>query len=465
LAGLTNKYHIYASTLDQADVSVMHERIEHGANLLKNNVFQFDFLNDDFTKLPQELQEIINNPEKRKKLVIYINPPYAEATSGIGKGGNKKDVSKETKMYVKYGDNLKQAKNELYAHFLIRIYKEIKGSIITQFSTLKVLQSANFDSFRKVFESKLEKIFIVPADTFDNVTGQFPIGFMIWDTQKKEVFKNIIADVYNSKGGFYKNKEILAYNGKGYINNWIKEYTITNNNVIGSLAYLGNDFQHKNEVRISSIKPTSHISILEINKSNLIPIAIYLSVRQCIQANWLNDRDQFLYPNEGWQNDTEFQNDCLAFALFHSQNKITSKQGTNHWIPFTEYEVNAQAKFESHFMTDFIKGKIKIEEKINVFGSEGNNKNGKREFSAEANAVFDAGRELWKYYHKQEKANANASLYDIREYFQGRNKEGRMNSKSNNTEYMKLINELRTQLNFLADKIKPKIYEYEFLKE
>lgn len=81
LAGLTNKYHIFASTLDQADVKVMHERIDHGANLLKNHVFQFDFLNDDFTKLPQSLQEIINNPEKRKKLVMYINPPYAEVSS------------------------------------------------------------------------------------------------------------------------------------------------------------------------------------------------------------------------------------------------------------------------------------------------------------------------------------------------------------------------------------------------
>ena len=40
----------------------------------------FDFLNDDFTKLPQSLQNIINDPEKRKKLVIYINPPYAEAS-------------------------------------------------------------------------------------------------------------------------------------------------------------------------------------------------------------------------------------------------------------------------------------------------------------------------------------------------------------------------------------------------
>ena len=80
LTGLTNKFHIYASTLDKQDVEVIKDRIQNGANLLENNVFQFDFLNDDFSKLPQPLQEIINDPEKRKKLVIYINPPYAEAS-------------------------------------------------------------------------------------------------------------------------------------------------------------------------------------------------------------------------------------------------------------------------------------------------------------------------------------------------------------------------------------------------
>ncbi len=83
LAGLTNKYNIWASTLDQADVKVMHERIEHGANLLENHVFQFDFLNDDFSKLPKGLQEIINDPKKRKKLIIYINPPYADSNGLI----------------------------------------------------------------------------------------------------------------------------------------------------------------------------------------------------------------------------------------------------------------------------------------------------------------------------------------------------------------------------------------------
>jgi hypothetical protein len=102
---------------------------------------------------------------------------------------------------------------------------------------------------------------------------------------------------------------------------------------------------------------------------------------------------------------------------------------------------------------------------------------GERLFSEEATAVFDAVRELWKYYHAQQFPsfggvaegrggyNANASLYDIREYFQGRNDKGRMNSKSDDATYMELIGNLRESLKILADKIKPKVYEYEFLKE
>jgi hypothetical protein len=40
-----------------------------------------------------------------------------------------------------------------------------------------------------------------------------------------------------------------------------------------------------------------------------------------------------------------------------------------------------------------------------------------------------------------------------------------MNSKSDDAIYTKLIAELRNKLAVLADKIKPKVYEYEFLKE
>ena len=117
-------------------------------------------------------------------------------------------------------------------------------------------------------------------------------------------------------------------------------------------------------------------------------------------------------------------------------------------------------------MTDFIKGKLKQNPETELFKN-GSNHSIKREFSPEATAVFDAGRALWKYYHSQEdyRINANASLYDIRAYFQGRNAKGKMNSKSDDERYMELIKDLRYKLKILADKIKPKVYEYGFLKE
>lgn len=37
--------------------------------------------------------------------------------------------------------------------------------------------------------------------------------------------------------------------------------------------------------------------------------------------------------------------------------------------------------------------------------------------------------------------------------------------RSEDATYTKLIDELRNKLSILADKIKPKVYEYEFLKE
>ena len=207
-----------------------------------------------------------------------------------------------------------------------------------------------------------------------------------------------------------------------------------------------------------------------ITKNNLIEAAIYFSVRKVIAADWLNDRDQFLYPNDGWRTDQRFQSDCLAFTLFN--NNIQSQHGVNHWIPFTESEVEARSKFESNFMTDFMAGKIATPGDLldRQYGG-GKTKPGKKlMFSAEAKKVFKAGRELWCYYHSQPDGglnpiDVNAGLYDIREYFQGRNAQGRMNAKSEDETYTKLIGKLRLALKILAESIAPKVYEYGFLQD
>jgi hypothetical protein len=466
LAGLTNKYNIWASTLDQADVKVMHDRIKHGANLLESHVFQFDFLNDDFSKLPQGLQDIINNEDKRKKLIIYINPPYAEAGTGLGKQ-HKEGVALNNKTIEKYKKELGKATNEIFAQFLFRIYREIPACKIANFSKLKNLQSSNFKDFRQFFQAKLENIFLTPADTFDNVKGQFPIGFFVWNTDKKEEFQQIESDVYDKNGNFIGLKNIYSYadTKKGKINDWLRKYYDKKGIIIGIMHNNKTDFQHNNQVTITSNDNKDHTT--PITLKNLIEMSMYLAIRKCINATWLNDRDQFLYPHDNWQTDFEFQNDCLAFTLFDGSNNIQSKFGVNHWIPFTESEVNAGEKFASNFMTDFIKGKIKAEnQSVGLpFAEEIVLENKPKEFSNEATEVFNAGRELWRYYHSQENVNVNASLYDIREYFQGRNAQGRMNSRSDDEKYTELIGNLRQKLNLLAAKIAPKVYEYEFLKQ
>jgi len=462
LAGLTNKYNIWASTLDKADVDVMKDRIENGANLLENHVFQFDFLNDDFAKLPKGLQDIINDPKRRKKLIIYINPPYAEVS---GYWEKEKAGVNQSKIHEKYISKLGTAGREIYTQFIIRIYYEIDGCNLAEFSKLKNLQGSAFENFRSFFHAKLEKMFIVPSNTFDNVKGGFPIGFKIWDTRKKKKFEQIIADVFNSDGNFAGKKNFYSYNKSQFINKWISSFRKETDANAGFLAGTnGNDFQTNRIVYIINCKEQmANPRGIWINLSNLIPVSIYFSVRKCIKATWLNDRDQFLYPNNKWKNDVEFQNDCLAYTLFN--NNISSKYGVNHWIPFMENEVNARDSFDSHFMAGFISGKIIQNGYSNLFEKEEEKLCAKREFSPEATTVFDAGRELWKYYHAQPNINVNASLYDIREYFQGRNEKGNMNNKSDDETYNKLIAELRSTLQILAKKIKPKVYEYGFLME
>ncbi|WRD92057.1 hypothetical protein E5E72_06680 [Helicobacter pylori] len=186
LNGLTNKANCFLSTLDSNDVAIVKElAATNKLNLLENHVFQFDFLNDDFNKVPKSLQEILEDKEKRKKLIIYINPPYAEAGNKAkmsGTGKHKDLVARGNRICKKYKDELSKANNELFAQFFMRIYRELNGCIMASFSTLKNLQGSNFKKFREVFKAKFLEGFMVPADSFDNVKGQFPIGFLVWDT-------------------------------------------------------------------------------------------------------------------------------------------------------------------------------------------------------------------------------------------------------------------------------------------
>jgi len=473
LVGLTNKYHIWASTLDKADVKVMHERIHNGANLLESHVFQFDFLNDDFSQLPQSLQDVINDEEKRKKLVIYINPPYVE-TAGKRSNVNESNIQK------KYSKHIGLAVRELYAQFIARVYAEIPSCLLAEFSTLKILQGAAFLDFREWFKAKLIDCFVVPANTFDNVKGFFPIGFKIWDLSVHETFNDIYADIFQANGNYSGRRIFRVCGEETYFSKWVTANKAKNNYIGWFEGITRNDFQGQNKICILSDKSPSNSQPrgIYISHTNTKECLIAFAVRHCIEATWLNDRDQFLYPNDGWKTDYEFQLDCLAYTLFHGQNRISSEQGTNHWIPFTEQELDAPDNFKSHFMSDFIRDFLKGKhtapnDQPDLFATEATTapSAGEIAFSVEAAEVMEAGKALWRYYlhHKDGEMygiapDINASFYDIRLYFQGKNDKGRMNSDSSDETYTALIKDLRNKQKTLAAKIAEKVYKYGFLK-
>lgn len=479
LSGLTERSRIWASELLDSNVKIIHEGIERGEihNLFKNHVFQFDFLNDSFDdpKFPQELRDIIQDEEKRKKLVIYINPPYAEtAKKEIHDKDrlNKRGVS-FTETQKKYADEIGIATKELFAQFLIRIQREIGACVLAEFSKLKIVQGPNFAKFREAFCASYKKGFVVPAATFDNVKGQFPIGFMIWDLDSKNPISEIKCDVLDKDGVKNGEKLFFAYDNNVFITDWFRPYhsRIEGRDNIGAVGLYGSDFQHNNFIYITS--PEDHTNRWTyINAHNIFPSCIYLSVRHCIDATWLNDRDQFLYPNNGWKDDKEFQADCLAYTLFHGQNRISSVNGTNHWIPFTESEMDIKCGFASHFMSDFIAGKSKVKTSADLFNTEQLVQQEPIHFSPAAQAVMDAGKAIWYYYlHHQdntkvlfgEPININASFYDIREYFQGRDEKGRMNTTSTDETYNELLANLRVAQKILAKQIEVGVYKYGFL--
>ena len=471
LAGLTNKYNIWASTLDMQDVEVMRDRIRNGANLLESHVFQFDFLNDDFTKLPQPLQDIIADEEQRKKLVIYINPPYAEhgnVSTRTKSGKAKSGVAQNNNTYDDLSITVGTAARELFVQFFLRIHRDISGCVLASFSKLKHINSQNFSKFRELFRADFQKGFVVPAFTFDNVKGKFPIGFLIWNLSHRLEINVVGTDVYNEDAKLQRCKNFYSSKTEKPISAWLRNYYERTGRIIGYIILPGVDMQAQNGVYFTS-EPTAS-DVLQhknagITSNNFEVMCIYLAVRHCIEATWLNDRDQFLFPSDGWKEDEEFQSDCLVFTLFHGQNRISSAQGPNHWIPFTEAEVDAQEKFASAFMSRFIAGTLPEGPAPVLFAEAApQQRTTPLQFSATASLVFDAGRALWRYYHSQPGVAVNASLYDIREHFQGRNDKGKMNSRSEDETYTGLIAALRQSLKLLALKIEPKVYEYGFLK-
>ncbi len=512
----SNPRNIYMSTLDQADIDVMKAT----KTCVAATRFQYDYLNDDINdfgqidytltnKLPEGLRKAI---AEGKKILVLINPPYAESGTGV-ESGNKEGVA-TTKMSItmeEYG----YAKRELFAQFLIRIYREIPTATVAIFSKLKYVTSPNFNEFRGIWNADYLGGLVVHSKSFDGLKGEFPIGFLIWKTNKNAEKKNdiveIITDVLDKNAKAIGEKCFYNLPNENLLTKWvdrpkanktpalplknaISPATKTkdirgaywSDGAIGSLYAHASDMQNANLTALLSSGYSSPGAFF-VNKENLWQVAIIFTVRLITKKTWLNDRDQFLQPTQPLTE--EFKSDCLIWMLFNGSNLTASANNlewkgkkwsiVNHFIPFTEEEVNAPDRFESDFMVRYLDNlppltppKEGNENTANTnelqlisdqFPSSGGARGG---LSNEANQVMQQGKILWRAYfahtdvhtvRDELKLNrADVGWYQVRKALQARNASGDfvpVNFKPFEEAYKTL-----------TEKLQPMVYELGFLK-
>lgn len=424
----SNYHNVFMSTIDKADVDVM----KASQTCVGATIFQYDYLNDDVNefglidygisgKLPTALQSAItkaNAKEKgAKKILVLINPPYAEATSSDNAASRGVDRSKTgvaRSRFARAGmQGYGKASNELFAQFLARIHKEIPNATVASFGKLKYVNSQAFEEFRAVWHAKYLGGFVVHSRAFDDLKGDFPIGFLIWDTSKPEPISEIVTDVLDKDANYIGDKTFTNVENSLLLSTWPKRPktnglpalplkgavepatttadlrgTSWSEGAIGWFNCAGNDLQQAQRLTMILSSGFASGRGFFVNKENLPQVAVMFAVRRLIKPTWLNDRDQFLQPNQPLS--ATFKTDCLVWTLFNEANYSAGADKlfwggnewclVNHFIPFTEVEIGAKSAFASSFMSNYM-AKMKL--------------------SPEAKSVMKEGQKLFSQYHQQ----------------------------------------------------------------
>ncbi len=416
----SNPRNIYMSTLDQADIDVMRAT----KTCVAAQRFQYDYLNDDITedgqidynltgKVPPGLRQAI---AEGKKILVLINPPYAEAANSQGNAG-KTTVAKTHIGALMNQADYGYAARELFVQFLARIAIELPNATLAMFSTLKYINAPNFEKFRSHWNAKYLGGFVVHSKAFDGLNGNFPIGFLLWQTRntlsaRRIPIDSVRTEVLSKSAQSMGEKCFHNLPSTQSLSHWMSRLQKNDQAAIplinaitptrqtlgirnshwsnGAIAHFfcnGNDLQNAGTMTaiFSSVHSIGHAGGYFVTSKNLWQTAVMFAARLLVRHSWVNHNDQFLQPSQVLP--AKFQTDCLIWMLFHGKNLTASANNlewngkkwslVNHFIPFTETEVGAPDRFESDFMVQYLAGQT---------------------LSTEARAVLDAGQKLWRAY-------------------------------------------------------------------
>lgn len=493
---LTKDYNfaeLYCSTLEQSE-------LEMSAKYNPNSTsFQFDFLNDSLNKLPMGLK---NAFEQDKPIVFLINPPYATSASGKGKDG-KNGVMKTMINEQMLNDNIGACSQNLYAQFLYRILMIKKQYNLTNchialFCKPNFLSGTTYKSFRKHWlnEFSFTDGVLFNASHFDDCSDKWGINFSMWNcgvSTNKIDFIHTLIDVENNhiieigKKNIYnvdysttasdwlrvENKESklkkIVY---PHLSSAIKVSEKQNQTLLegsfGSICCLGNNvMKNTSGVAVFSSIQTQGTACISnsITKDNFHKCTALFAARKLIIGNWINDKDEYIAPNEEHENWKQFVADSVVYSLFNT----SSNQSSLRQIDYKGSKWDIKNEF-------FFMSKERMAELANECGNSylysdcatSNDRFVYKWLTEHKDELSDTAKDvLAKAIELTEKSMAYRELFnnDHEEYQINNWDCGWYQIKAMLKEYMpneyKEFNELYKKL---ADEMRPMVYELGFLK-
>ena len=168
---------LYVSTLNQSDIDTANQ-MGYNPEAVK---FQYDFLNDDYEKLPEGLRKAI---EEGRQIIVLMNPPYGRASNGrIADSTSRTGIAmtnlRDEMMENDYGKSVQQ----LYTQFMYKCSK--MGLDICMFSPPLFITGPSFSKFRGKLLTKYNYKggFVMNSSEFADVKS-WPLTFTILSFKK-----------------------------------------------------------------------------------------------------------------------------------------------------------------------------------------------------------------------------------------------------------------------------------------
>ena len=354
--GLTRDYRfkeLYCSTLDKGELELGSRYNPEATKWV------MDFLNDGDECFDKGLIQAF---EQNKPIVFFINPPYGTAAVN-GSTGTSRAGTNNTAIRDEINKTMFGGSENLQHQFMYRITKIVQKYNLTNayfalFSKPIWLSGAKQGKFLKNFSSQWEckDAYLFQASHFADVSDAWGISLTLWksDNQATPITEynmkliDILDDgsidvfghhtIYNSaffnKASDWVREPIKSLKEKKTfpcLTSGLKLDTLGRDRnelskMLGSLTLKGNNVKENSTgvLWLTSTYANGHCACACACAENFTRCTALFTARKLIEGNWINDKDEYLSPNENHPDYKRFEADSIVYSLFHNSSNQTS---------------------------------------------------------------------------------------------------------------------------------------------